>query len=204
MKILIVNSSVAYDKLFISLGFSVVYELEQADMVCFTGGADVTPSIYNQRRHSKTHNDSMRDDYETLFYKEALEKGLPMVGICRGGQFLHVMNGGQLYQHVDGHATGRPHGVYDVLTGDSHFVTSTHHQMMVDGVGEPVCMAIEANRVEHCSSDDLPHGHDSEVIWHEDTKCLCFQPHPEFNWSIEGAESTYLYFKNLMERYYAN
>lgn len=205
MNVLIVNGSIAYDKLFSSLGYSIVHHVEDANLVCFTGGADVTPSLYGQDKHPKTYNSVDRDAVESIYYQEAREAGIPMVGICRGGQFLHVMNGGSLYQDVDGHAVGSAHKAVDILTGVSHAVTSTHHQMMSDtGVGSVVAIAHEATKLSYMSGGvELTDATDDvEVMWHADTKCLCFQPHPEFNWAIQGAETTYLYFKNLLERYY--
>lgn len=207
-RVYIINGSVQYDKLFSSLGFDIVYQVENADLVCFTGGADVTPSLYGQDKHIQTYNSEMRDAVESVEYADAKRLGVPMVGICRGGQFLHVMNGGSLYQHVDGHATGAPHKALDVQTGVEHLVTSTHHQMMSDvGIGTVVATAHEATKLEYMigrRGEMIDPVADIEVMWHEETKCLCFQPHPEFSWSIVGAESTYLYFKNLLERYYAD
>lgn len=205
--VMIVNGSIQYVRMFELLGFKVVGNLTDADLVCFTGGADVTPSLYGQEPHPTTSNSLARDEVETVIYKDAKAANIPMVGICRGGQFLHVMNGGSLFQHVDGHATGKPHKLVDVQLNQSFLVTSTHHQMMADvGVGIVVAIASQSNKVEWCKGDnpvELEHEHDIEVMWHEDTKCLCFQPHPEFPHVIEGAESTYSYFKNLLEMYYA-
>ena len=203
MKVFIIGGGMAYHTMFNNLGFEVVEDIYTADALCFTGGADVNPELYEEDFHPRTHMNPQRDVEEIALYKFALNRRIPMMGVCRGGQFLHVMNGGKLYQHVGGHAVGGTHKATDVQTGEEVYVTSTHHQMMKKGAtGELVATANESGNKEfmrdgkvasHLASPDV------EVMWYKDTKCLCFQPHPEF----EGADSTYLYFKNLLERYYA-
>lgn len=205
-KVLIVASSMAYEKMFISLGYDIVYHVEDANLVCFTGGADVNPALYEQTKHVSTHCEPMRDEAEKLYYFEAIKLNIPMVGICRGGQFLHVMNGGSLYQHVDGHATGAPHKLTDVQTGVEHVITSTHHQMMSESLtGAIVAISHEATKLEYMAGSGVELtdvDNDIEVMWYGETRCLCFQPHPEFNNAIEGAATAYSYFKNLLEVYY--
>jgi carbamoylphosphate synthase small subunit len=193
----------AYRTLFNNLGHEIVEDINDAELLCFTGGADVSPELYGESKHPHTSTNPQRDEDEQVFYKFALNKRIPMVGICRGAQFLHVMNGCKLWQHVDHHAIGGTHEATDEQTGDVVHVTSTHHQMMSYdfGVGELVCTAKESVRKENMRYGKLNSvlSHiDVEVVWHGNTKCLCFQPHPE----LRGADSTYLYFKNLMERYY--
>lgn len=205
MNVFIIGGGVNYHTMFKKLGFTPIEDLNNADLVCFTGGADVSPEFYGEEEHLRTHSDLARDFRELDFYRSALLLEIPMVGICRGGQFLHVMNGGKLYQHVDHHAIGDTHYLSDIQTGEQHSVTSTHHQMMAPRLykdkGLVVATAQESVWKEHVSNGEvvrhlstLP---DIEVMWYEDTDCLCFQPHPE----LEGAESTYLYFKNLLTRF---
>jgi len=66
--------------------------------VVFTGGADVSPFMYGEKKLSVTCNDEHRDEQEKLFFERYTK--VPKVGICRGGQFLNVMNGGKMWQHV--------------------------------------------------------------------------------------------------------
>tara|TARA_R110000823_G_C15952958_1_gene502513 strand:+ start:1963 stop:2595 length:633 start_codon:yes stop_codon:yes gene_type:complete len=209
MKVLVVGGGNAYRKMFLSLGHELTNDIAEATLLCFTGGEDVSPELYGETKHPTTHSSKGRDEFEEAFYLQALEMNIPMVGICRGSQFLHVMNGGKLWQNVDHHATGAPHKARDKLTGELYSVTSTHHQMMKnDGIGEVVAFASVSfkkggmNHDGKCYDTIAVANQDMEVKWHEKTKCLCFQPHPEFSWHIEGAESTYLYFKILIERYF--
>ena len=61
----------------------LVDKLEDADIVMFTGGEDVDPSLYGCEKHRSTYSNINRDMYE----KEIFEKINPnqlVIGICRG------------------------------------------------------------------------------------------------------------------------
>jgi gamma-glutamyl-gamma-aminobutyrate hydrolase PuuD len=97
--------------------------------VVFTGGADVSPEMYGEPRYYLTYPNAARDKYEMKVFKEAKKHNLPMVGICRGAQFLSVMSGGKLCQHIKGHG-GRHHDIR-TETGRLLRVNSFHHQMQM-------------------------------------------------------------------------
>jgi putative glutamine amidotransferase len=66
------------------------------------GGVDVNPKLYGEKRGSftdKPHED--RDAQEMRLLREALEKDIPVLAICRGHQLLNVAMGGSLLQHID-------------------------------------------------------------------------------------------------------
>jgi GMP synthase-like glutamine amidotransferase len=104
------------------------HDPESIALVVFTGGADVSPSLYGEEAATATHCVPRRDIYESISFQRAKTLNLPMVGICRGSQFLNVMAGGKLCQHLDGH------NIWHDMTiiGNRNFeVSSTHHQMML-------------------------------------------------------------------------
>lgn len=78
--------------------------LDQVDHLMLTGGADLHPSLYGQRRTHARNLRRGRDRYEVDVVKLAMKKGLGIDGICRGMQLLNVVLGGTLYQdiHLDG------------------------------------------------------------------------------------------------------
>jgi putative glutamine amidotransferase len=209
-KVFIIGSMGAcqYAKMYEAAGWKVVRSLEQANLVQFTGGADVSPYLYLDKHHPTTSNDPHRDIVEAGYYQICLLLCKPMVGICRGGQFLNVMNYGKMYQDVDNHAIGGTHLLHDITTQTYHQVTSTHHQMMRPAYDEGVqvvAVASEATRFETGDSKFLYVGAarddkelDSEVLYYPRGDCLCFQPHPEF----PGADSTREYFFSLLKRYW--
>ena len=103
---------------------------EDADVVIFTGGIDVNPALYGEDAHPSVTFDTRRDEADMVVYQQCIEQGIPMFGVCRGAQFLHVMNGGKLNQDVDNH--NGDHGMWDPK--DRRFIdkiSSVHHQMVI-------------------------------------------------------------------------
>lgn len=205
IKVLVVeddNEASRVRQMFVKHDWEIVKDINEADVVCFVGGEDVDPALYNQAQHRSAFINKARDTYETEIYTEAFNLGIPMVGICRGGQFLNVMNGGKLWQDVDGHGRGS-HNAF--IPGDTTplLVTSSHHQMMI--VNERVDYKIllragESNRRCRMSDIDSATKHetitypkkeacsDIEAVFYEQTRCLCFQPHPEYSGAVVTAE----------------
>lgn len=107
----------------------LVDTIEEADLVVFTGGADVDPTLYSEKTGSRTVANKSRDKKEVQAFNKAKKLGKKLLGICRGSQFLTVMAGGQLIQHVSGHALSTSHMINTYL-GARVYITSTHHQMM--------------------------------------------------------------------------
>lgn len=103
--------------------------IEEADFIVFTGGADVDPKLYGQAALLSTSYYPPRDREEVAIYHKARELEKPMYGICRGAQFLHVMNGGELWQHVNNHG-GEDHFIYDCEEDLYVIANSYHHQML--------------------------------------------------------------------------
>lgn len=75
--------------------------LDRLDGVIITGGGDVNPVEYGQDPHEKTDGiDAERDQFEQAVVRAALERDMPLLGICRGIQVLNVALGGTLRQDV--------------------------------------------------------------------------------------------------------
>lgn len=69
--------------------------------VLLSGGGDLAPSLYGEpERHPLGNVRKERDAIEMRLAAWAIEKDLPLFGICRGLQLLNVACGGSLYQHV--------------------------------------------------------------------------------------------------------
>jgi gamma-glutamyl-gamma-aminobutyrate hydrolase PuuD len=190
-KVYIVGGGFEYIRLMYNLGCDGAKNVDEADMVLFTGGEDVSPQLYGEIPLAKTCYSPQRDEREKAIYEAALARELPMVGICRGGQFLNVMNGGKMWQHVNHHA-GRNHPAMVQVPPLNEktkkprviSVTSTHHQMMIPA--EHGCVLLTA--LESTEKDSAGYAKvgknqndpDTESVFYDDTNCLCFQPHPEF------------------------
>lgn len=196
-KVFIVVPNPEYTVMFTKRGWDVVPHIQEADLIQFTGGSDVNPALYNQSKHTTTVYNADRDQKEAVIFKAARHFEKPMAGICRGGQFLNVMNGGEMWQDVDGHAIGQRHRALDTRTGEEFWVTSTHHQMMMPSTdGDVIITAKESTRKERrgrpgttvlfidrqCDTPDV------EAVFYEETRSFCFQPHPEFGGCDDLAE----------------
>ena len=72
------------------------------DGLLLTGGGDVLPSIYGERRASRRSiaAEPGRDEYELELVRRAVEADLPLLAICRGIQVLNVARGGTLIQDI--------------------------------------------------------------------------------------------------------
>lgn len=168
-------------------GFEKADSVEEADIVVFSGGVDVDPELYGQKKIAYTQSPSKsRDATEVEVYKEAQRLGKVCFGICRGAQFLAAMNGSQLWQHVTGHASG-DHWMYDIEEDVHVMVTSYHHQMIaldekIDVIG--VCKD-QISKEFHSDSMVLKLANESDVEIeieagaYNDTKCFFVQGHPE-------------------------
>jgi len=195
----IVGGDHLIEQMYLSRGWGISATVDEADLIQFTGGADVTPNLYGEE-NVRSYCDTSRDIFERKIFDHAYRIGKNMVGICRGGQFLNVMNGGKMWQHVDGHTN--THYVSDKSTGIIARCTSTHHQMMRPAShGEVVAVAAMPISTVFVGGDgefgrDIQDD-DIEVVWYKDTNCLCFQPHPEY-----GVTSCEDYFFRLLERYF--
>jgi gamma-glutamyl-gamma-aminobutyrate hydrolase PuuD len=66
------------------------------------GGTDVNPALYKAARHPETEDpDEERDALELKLIGEAMDRNLPLLGICRGLQIFNVFRRGTLIQHLD-------------------------------------------------------------------------------------------------------
>ncbi|AXH71990.1 MAG: putative glutamine amidotransferase [Podoviridae sp. ctbj_2] len=181
----IVGSGYHYEALFSLFGWNTTKTLEGSDLVLFTGGADVDPKLYGDAKHRATHSDVDRDKYEEGVYQEARKHKIPCVGICRGGQFLNVMNGGRMYQDVTNHA-GFTHMLEDLSHGKQYMVTSTHHQMMMPTENAIILGTAKGVTSEREWYDGSIKRQDVdnqgiEIVYYPETNSLCYQPHPEYH-----------------------
>lgn len=160
--------------------------LDVADIICFTGGTDVNPILYDSRPHSQTQSpDILRDRMEVAVYQSTPKQF--HVGICRGGQLLHILNGGKMWQHVDGHRWSHEiKYINEANVERGYLVSSTHHQMMsmqgANGVVWAWASQTKEREFPEGRKFEMANNHwkDPEIVYYKDTLSLCFQPHPEY------------------------
>jgi len=82
--------------------------LDRLDGLVITGGAfDVDPALWGaSARHATVTTKDRRTAFELAILRAALERDLPMLGICGGQQLLAVLLGGTLIQHIPDEVPG--------------------------------------------------------------------------------------------------
>lgn len=181
--------------------------LERLHGVVVTGGAfDVDPRRFGASSvHPTVHTKARRTDFEWRLVEGALQRDLPLLGICGGEQLLNVVLGGTLIQHIpeevpralqhEQSTTHRePTHAVSVETGTRLFqllgaevlVNSTHHQA-VDRLGSRL-------RASGRAADGV-----IEAIEHTHAHfCLGVQWHPEYFLAEPNAHGRAL-FRALVE-----
>jgi putative glutamine amidotransferase len=122
--------------------------LDRVDGVVVSGGPDIHPCLYGEEEHPQLGpTDIGLDRFEIGFVRRALERDLPLLGICRGAEVLNVARGGTLIQHVDGHRQTEEARVttHDVrieegsrlaeILGETRAAVNSFHHQAVDKLG---------------------------------------------------------------------
>ena len=134
------------------------------DGLLLTGGPDIDPVHYDEERHETTDINAARDKLELSLYKWAIEKDLPVFGICRGIQIMNVAIGGSLYQDIPSQFTYRlTHKVlvnkddswHDIkiqsgsllnqITGDTTAQVNSRHHQSLKVIGEGFTVTAQSN-----------------------------------------------------------
>lgn len=168
--------------------------IDMCDGILFTGGQDVTTTLYNEETiEGLVSTCEKRDSMEMLVLKICMRKNKSILGICRGIQFINVALGGSLYQDLPTqHPSNVEHNqrppynkpihevvltngspLYSCLQVDKLQVNSCHHQAIKELSTQLQVMAT--------SSDGL-----IEAVYMPTYKFLwALQWHPEFSYDID-------------------
>lgn len=139
--------------------------LDSLDGLCLTGGKDIDPSHFGEEPHPTAERISpARTRSEIHLAQQAVERDIPMLGICLGHQTINVALGGDMYQDLPSQFPGTmPHknteadrGVKtheirllpgtrlrEILGSDRLQVNSVHHQA-VRRVADGLVVSAEA------------------------------------------------------------
>lgn len=177
--------------------------LEVIDGLVISGGLDIDPAISGAPQvPTSTGSDIEADRFEIALLRAALDRGVPILGICRGHELLNVALGGTVLAEVGGSQvrhndrsvapSTRAHSVrFDAgselfsVYGPEVDVNSFHHQA-IDTVGKGLTIVGYAEdgtpeAVEHESGDAVG------VQWHPEMHA---ERDPIFGWLLERIRST--------------
>ncbi len=135
--------------------------LDRIDGLMLTGGTDLDPALYGEEPHAETQAFQRdRDDFEIAVALRAIERDMPVLGICRGMQVLNVAYGGTLLQHLPeshGHEDHRrvpgsfddadhdvrltPDSLAARAAGELLHPTKSHHHQGVGQIGDPLVVS---------------------------------------------------------------
>jgi putative glutamine amidotransferase len=132
--------------------------IARLDGICLSGGPDLDPEAYGAReRHAELGpTEPSLDAFELTLARAAIERGMPVLGICRGSQALNVACGGTLHQHLPGHRQTEPgtettHTVEILprtrlagLLGPGTIDVNSFHHQAVDRLGDGLRVAARA------------------------------------------------------------
>jgi putative glutamine amidotransferase len=150
--------------------------LDLIDGLLLAGGADIDPSCYAQEPHPETLDTvPERDVFEIALARAAIERDVPVLGICRGMQLINVACGGTLVQHLPEHVGHQEHrrvlgsfdgADHDVLlsegslaagaAGELAHATKSHHHQGVDRPGQGLVVSGRSTLDELPEAVELP------------------------------------------------
>ncbi len=152
------KDDLGHDILLIELSFQKnnTEDINKCDGFVLTGGIDVETSLYGGTKdyaHKPAEFLPQRDEFEKLIYQYSQKQALPVLGICRGLQYINIMEGGKVFEDI-GEASNlvhkkdtydKAHGVniqkdtllYTITGMDQGLINSAHHQAVKpDNLGD--------------------------------------------------------------------
>ncbi|WP_352399492.1 gamma-glutamyl-gamma-aminobutyrate hydrolase family protein [Anaerotignum sp.] len=157
------------------------------DGIILSGGGDIDPLLFDEEPLKESGEITpQRDHFELALCKAALEKNIPILGICRGMQVMNIALGGTIYQDISVQTNSslkhnqqapRPYATHSIWIEQSTLlaalwrnkekttVNSFHHQAVAQlGKGLRVCARSQDGLVE--AIDHTEYSFVLGVQWH--------------------------------------
>jgi putative glutamine amidotransferase len=159
--------------------------LDLLDALILAGGGDVDPSTYGAAPHPETSGARIeRDRFEIALARRALQRDMPLLGVCRGMEILNIALGGTLVQHLPDclgsnehrHTPGafadhevrlEPGSLAARAAGAEQLAVRSHHHQGVDELGEGLVPSGWSASDDLVEAIELPgHRFALGVLWH--------------------------------------
>jgi putative glutamine amidotransferase len=132
--------------------------LDVVDGLILAGGRDIDPATYGAERDETTDEPhTLRDAFEIALAKRAMERDIPLLGVCRGMQLMNVARGGTLVQDLPAHLGHRrtigtfdgndhpvrlaPGSLAARAAGEEQHGTLSHHHQGIEQVGDGLAVS---------------------------------------------------------------
>jgi len=170
---------------------NVEHYADHLDGLVLQGGADVAPESYGEvPLRPEWSGDRVRDIYELELVRAFMDRGKPVLGICRGMQLINVAFGGSLYQDI-AQQTGSdiPHQCRQRYEDNFHrvrIVPGTGLAALYPQVGEATINTIHHQAVKVPGKDLVIEARSAEddiveaIRWTGKSYVMGVQWHPEF------------------------
>lgn len=186
-----------------------IFDTYELDGIVLQGGNDISSTLYGEEEKNVQGAQIFRDYFELALMHFAIEKNIPVFGICRGMQMMNVALGGTLHQHLheeDWHVhvrstTGsflekdieqvehtfhmialKEDGVLRTIFSDMELHVNSYHHQGIKTVGKDLF-------VEAVGMDGLV-----EAVSMKEKGILGVQWHPELDWSNSEFAAPFLWW----------
>jgi putative glutamine amidotransferase len=132
--------------------------LDVVDGLILAGGRDIDPATYGAERDETTDEPhTLRDAFEIALAQRAMERDIPLLGVCRGMQLMNIARGGTLVQDLPAHLGHRrtvgtfdgndhpvrlaPGSLAARAAGEERHGTLSHHHQGIERVGDGLAVS---------------------------------------------------------------
>ena len=156
--------------------------LEMVDGLLVSGGNDVSPEMYGSKENKCGTLDLNRDAMEKCLLEKALEKDMPVLGICRGVQLMNAALGGTLHQDLP--SAGYPnHTIIDFSRNTAtHTVEVKENTLLAEILG---CGELGVNSFHHQAADQLADGLEAAAVSKEGIVESVYMPGKKFVLAVQ-------------------
>lgn len=172
--------------------------LSSIDLLIFSGGEDINPSLYGERNNGLSFGvNPERDSFEMPILNWAREHDKHIYGTCRGHQLINVAVGGSLYQDFTSEGLGqhyRTHGLEFDKGSENSIIRKFFEKEMVSSAHHQGVKRVGRYLRQVCTHKGLNEGSESDLI-------ITTQFHPEFDWTPDPNNAANKFFNYLAKEW---